>query len=154
MRLVMFLLSLSVLGQANALAQEAAPDSKIELIQQFLAAFNAQNSKKMGELVTPDVKWLSVANGVAATDVEGRPTLVKAMDDYFVSCPSCRSIISDMMPSRDRVSAIEVATWQTRDGPKSQQSLAIYEFSNSLISAVYYFPAELVDTSDNEFPTS
>ncbi len=135
---------LLALVQASASSEHHETVAKPELVHQFLAAFNAHDSARMGELVTEDVKWLSVADGIASTEVEGRSNLVGAMDEYFESCPSCRSAISNLMPSRDRVSAVEVATWQTKDGLKSQQSLSIYEFSGTRISAVYYFPAEPV----------
>ena len=86
----------------------------------------------------------SVAGPVISSEVEGRSSLVAAMSAYFSSCPSCRSTISKMMPSHDRVSVVEAATWESDGGPKSQQAMAIYEFSGPRIAAVYYFPAEPV----------
>lgn len=134
------------LVQANVLAQAHAPDSKSKLVHEFLAAFNSHDAEKMGDLVTDNVNWVSVANGAASIEVEGRSNLIAALKEYFVSCPTCRSTISKLMSSQDRVSAIEVASWQTQNGNRSQQSIAIYEFSGTQIEAVYYFPAEPVPT--------
>lgn len=143
------LAALLCLVPANAFSENPAVESRSEIVHQFLAAFNAHDSETMGKMVTEDVMWLSVADGVTSIEVEGRSKLVAAMDEYFASCPSCRSTISTLMASRARVSAVEVATWRTDGGLKSQQSLAVYEFSGSLISAVYYFPAESVSPPAN-----
>ena len=40
------------------------------------------------------------------------------------------------------LSAVEVANWQGKDGPKMQSGMAVYEFSGGLIKRVYYFPVE------------
>jgi len=68
--------------------------------------------------------------------------LVSAMNGYFQSCPTCRSNLTALIASRDRVSAVEVANWQGKDGPKMQSGMAVYEFSGGLIKRVYYFPVE------------
>ncbi|MEL6449403.1 MAG: nuclear transport factor 2 family protein [Pseudomonadota bacterium] len=144
------LLALLASVPAGALAADHADDPKSAIVYEFLAAFNAQDATRMGAMVTEDIKWLSVSDATASIEVEGRSNLVAAMEGYFSSCPSCRSTISRMMPSRDRVSAIEVATWESEGGLKSQQSMAIYEFSGEKIAAVYYFPAESVSLPEGE----
>ena len=68
--------------------------------------------------------------------------MISAMDAYFKSCPTCQSQLADVIASRDRVSAIEVASWRGKDGSKTQSGIAVYEFFGDLIRRVYYFPAE------------
>ncbi len=144
------LLVVSALIPTQAFAEHHADDPKAQLVHEFLAAFNAQDAERMGDLVTEDIQWLSVAGPVISIEVEGRSSLVAAMSAYFSSCPSCRSTISQMMPSHDRVCVVEIATWESDGGRRSQQAMAVYEFSGPKIAAVYYFPAEPVSASESE----
>ena len=123
------LLVLLTLVHASVLAADDTVNSKSEVVNEFLAAFNAQDAERMGALVTDNVKWLSVVDGQTSVEVEGRSNLTEAMAGYFSACPSCRSSISKMMPSQDRVSVIEVASWDSDGVRKSQQAMAVYEFS-------------------------
>ena len=137
------------LVHADVFSGDQSGDSKVEVVSEFLAAFNAQDAERMGALVTDNVKWLSVVDGQTSVEVEGRSNLTEAMAGYFSACPSCRSSISKMMPSQDRVSVIEVASWDSDGVRKSQQAMAVYEFSGSKIAAVYYFPAEPVSQPED-----
>ena len=84
----------------------------------------------------------SVNGSSISIEVEGKAALTAAMADYFESCPTCRSAIHSIMSSGERVSVVEVASWVGRDGPRSQRSMAVYEFAGPLIQGVYYFPEE------------
>jgi hypothetical protein len=117
--------------------------SHIDSIEQFIAAFNAHDSGAMARLVTDDIAWLSIANGSVAAETKGKDELISSMDAYFKSCPTCQSALSGVISTPGRVSAVEVATWQGKTGPRSQRSLSVYEFSEGLIHRVYYFPAEM-----------
>lgn len=96
----------------------------------------------MSDLVADDVEWLSIGGDQVSVETRGKDALVKGMDAYFKSCPTCRSELFGVTATSSRVIAIELASWQVRSGPKSQSALSVYEFSNGLIRRVYYFPAE------------
>lgn len=113
-----------------------------QTVRSFIAAFNAHDSRAMSQFVADDVQWLSVNGDSISIETNGKAALVSAMNDYFKSCPTCRSSLTELVASRDRVSAVEVATWHGKDGPKMQSGIAVYEFSGGLIRRVYYFPAE------------
>jgi hypothetical protein len=112
------------------------------IVREFVAAFNAHDSIAMSKFVAEDVQWLSISGDSVSIETDGKPALISAMDGYFQSCPTCRSHIREMIASGERVSAIEEAVWEGRDGPRTQRSLSVYEFSGQLIRRVYYFPAE------------
>jgi hypothetical protein len=116
--------------------------SHLRIVEQFISAFNAQDSGAMAALVTDDVDWLSIVGAKVAIETTGKNELVASMDAYFKSCSTCQSALSGAISTAERVSAIEVASWQGKTGPKSQKSLSVYEFSDGLIRRVYYFPAE------------
>ncbi|GAB3035598.1 nuclear transport factor 2 family protein [Bowmanella dokdonensis] len=113
-----------------------------QIVRDFLAAFNEHNSAAMAELVTADVQWLSIDGEALLVEAKGKAALVESMDSYFSSCASCRSRITELTVLKDRISAVEVASWQSREGLQQQRALCVYEFSGGLIRRVYYFPDE------------
>lgn len=131
-----------ILFCAPAVYSQEAASPHVATVERFVAAFNAQDSEAMAEFVAEDVAWLSISGKEVVVEVEGQRELVKSMNDYFTSCPTCRSELSGILSTPDRVSAVEIAHWQGKTGPKSQRSLAVYEFSEGLIQRVYYFPSE------------
>jgi hypothetical protein len=121
---------------------EEPASSHLRTVEQFIVAFNAHDSGAMAGLVTDDVAWLSIAGDKLAVETSSKSELVASMDAYFKSCPTCQSVLSRTISTPDRVSAIEIASWQGKAGPRSQRGLSVYEFSAGLIRRVYYFPAE------------
>lgn len=121
---------------------ETSATSHVKTIDRFIAAFNAQSGEAMAALVTDDVQWLAIDGDTVAVETNGKVALMSAMARYFQSCPTCRSKLAGTIASNDRVSAIEVASWQGKDGPRTQRGISVYEFSGGLIRRVYYFPSE------------
>jgi hypothetical protein len=114
---------------------------RVAQVNEFVAAFNAQDSHAMAELVADDVQWLSVDGDEILVETDSKAALISAMDSYFKTCPSCRSELIDMIETGNQVSAIEKASWKGQDGKVSQRALSVYEFSGNLIQRVYYFSA-------------
>tara|TARA_R100000750_G_scaffold16959_1_gene11214 strand:- start:3971 stop:4366 length:396 start_codon:yes stop_codon:yes gene_type:complete len=119
-----------------------AASERSEQVKGFVAAFNAHNAELMSQYVTDDIQWLSVNGDRIAVETSGKTELIEAMDGYFKSCASCQSKVTDLTVLGNRVSTEEEASWRQNGELRSQKSLAIYEFNNSLIRRVYYFPAE------------
>jgi hypothetical protein len=119
-----------------------AADGREQLVARFIEAFNAQDVDGMAKLVTDDVQWLSVDGTSVAVETGTKQQLVVSMGKYFKSCPSCRSSLSGVIATADRLSAIEVARWESAKGKKEQRGISVYEFSGPLIRRVYYFPVE------------
>jgi len=128
---------------ASASARGNEPESPhVQTVRAFIAAFNAHDSNAMSKFVTDDVQWLSVDGSSISLETEGKAALVSAMNDYFESCPTCRSELTALIASRDRVSAVEAATWSGKKGVQTQSGVSVYEFAGGLIRRVYYFPSE------------
>ena len=134
---LIFLLILTPGVQAN----DQMPDN-VNTVEQFIAAFNAQDSHAMARLVVDDIEWLSIVGNEVIVEVKGKNNLIKSMNDYFKSCSTCKSALSEIVSTKSRVSTVEVASWQGKNGPKSQRAISVYEFSDGLITRVYYFSAE------------
>ena len=114
----------------------------VNIVERFITAFNVQDSSAMANLVADDIEWLSIAGEKVTVETRGKGDLIESMNAYFKSCPTCRSELSDVASTPGRVSAVEIASWQGKSGPKSQRVISVYEFSDRVISRVYYFPAE------------
>lgn len=132
-----------------ALPQASGADDKSEAVREFLDAFNAHDAAAMAALVADDVQWLAVSGSEISIELEGKAALAAAMSEYFSACPTCRSEIRGLTSSGERVSVVEVASWAGSNGPRSQRSMAVYEFSGSLIRRVYYFPEEAEPNQPN-----
>ena len=113
-----------------------------QIVYSYIAAFNARDIDAMLEMVTDDVQWLSISGDKITVEAKSKEVLRTTMVEYFKSCASCRSRLLHTFSSNNRVSALEVAIFQTSKGVQEQRSVSLYEFSNGLIKRVYYFPAE------------
>lgn len=114
----------------------------VNTVEQFVAAFNAQDSNAMASFVVDEIEWLSIDGDKVIVEVKGKNKLIESMNSYFQSCLTCKSKLSEIVSTKNRVSAVEVASWQGKSGSMSQSAIAVYEFSGGLITRVYYFQAE------------
>jgi ketosteroid isomerase-like protein len=140
MNWIQVVLLLACLG--GSLAAESAPDAPQQQVRRFVAAFNAQDVDAMLELTHAEIEWFSIDGDKLGVETRGRVALRTYMLGYFKSCPSCRSKLTQMAHTATRVSAIEVASWQGKEGRRTQRGMAVYEFQDGLIRRVYYFPSE------------
>lgn len=134
----------NLLLMCGAMAQDAqTPKDREHLVTQFIAAFNRQDADAMMQMLTPQAQWLSVDGEKITPEGTSRDAIGKSMQAYFKSCPTCRSKLTGVVATANRLTAVEVAQWQTSAGkPKEQRGVSVYEFTGALISRVYYFPAE------------
>jgi uncharacterized protein (TIGR02246 family) len=116
--------------------------SPAELVERYMAAYNDHDAAAMLELAHPDIQWLSIEGDEVQVVTEGRDALGEAMQGYFDSAPSSRSVIEATMTSGSRVSVRERAEWETASGTRSRAALAVYEIVDGLIRRVWYFPSD------------
>jgi hypothetical protein len=131
----------TLMNPTNA-AFSAFVKNQEQIVYSYIAAFNARDIDAMLEMVTDDVQWLSISGDKITVEAKSKEVLRTTMVEYFKSCASCRSRLGHTFSSNNRVSALEVAIFQTSKGVQEQRSVSLYEFSNGLIKRVYYFPAE------------
>jgi len=135
--------ALALLLIFSPVIQSSEPVSPhVNTVERFIAAFNAQDSSAMGDLVADDIEWLSIAGERVTVEARGKGDLIESMDGYFKSCPTCRSALSGVVSTASRVSVVEISSWQGKSGPRSQSAISVYEFSSGMIIRVYYFSEE------------
>lgn len=134
----------SLMSGATAQDLHTAKDREHQVMA-FVAAFNQQDADAMVQMLTPQAQWLSVDGEKITAEGSSRDAIGKSMRAYFKSCPTCRSRLAGVVATANRLTAVEVAQWQTGAGKqKEQRGVSVYEFAGPLISRVYYFPAETV----------
>lgn len=133
LRLLLFVV---LIASANIFGQTK---SESKTLRQFIDAFNARKLEAMLSLVTDDVKWFSLAGDKLTTETADKDSLRKFMENYFKSCPTCRSKITNVNQNSNRVTMTETASWKTDKGTQFNNSFAVYEFANGKIARVYYY---------------
>ena len=123
-------------------ADEHAESGHENIVYSYVEAFNAHNVEAMLKMVTDDVQWLTIDDDQIVTETGNKEELRQAMEGYFESCSTCKSNLVHVFSTGERVSALEVASFETAQGIQKQQSISVYEFSGNLIKRVYYFAVE------------
>lgn len=132
----------SLFASMTTAESKPSAETQEQIIRSYVEAFNAKDIEAMLEMVTNDVQWLSINGEIITNETNSKNELRQGMIDYFKSCRSCKSRLVHLFSTGTRVSALEVASYETSSGIQEQQSVSVYEFSESLIKRVYYFPAE------------
>lgn len=122
-----------------------AASSETEVVQEFVAAFNAQDVERMLAVAHEDIEWFylesgGVEGGSIHRETSGKAELRKAMTDYFASCPSCRSSIEIGNVHGAYLSVLETASWRVEGEERSQSSLAVYRIEDGKVRSVWYYP--------------
>lgn len=119
----------------------SANSSGVDVVKQFVTAFNNKNIEAMLLLSDPDISWMSVAGQQVSVEATSKNALKDAMVGYFKSIPSARSELKSISEDGPFVHTIEQAFWQSGSIEKSQCSMAIYQLEHHKISRVWYFPS-------------
>jgi ketosteroid isomerase-like protein len=118
-------------------------DDREKLVREFVEAFNTRKIEKMLELADENIQWLIIDGIKISVETEGKKALRDSMEKYFRDCPTCKSSLEWVQIAGSRVTAKEKASWMSKNGPREQSSLSVYEFRNGKILRVYYFPVDI-----------
>jgi hypothetical protein len=139
---ILISLGLAACMSVATAADKIAAEEQERVVHSYVRAFNAHDTEAMLTMVTDDVQWLSIDGDRIIKEASSKEDLRNSMAGYFESCGSCKSRLAHIFSTGVRVSALEIASTETSEGIKEQQSVSVYEFSGSLIKRVYYFPSE------------
>ncbi|MDZ7772655.1 MAG: nuclear transport factor 2 family protein [Balneolaceae bacterium] len=119
-------------------SSEPAPEPP-ETLTRFYEAFNSHDVEAMLELAHEDIRMYSVSGPRISTDIDGKDELRTWLTNYFAEYPEVRSEISGFGRHSNYTSLVETATWGDPDDPVSQSSTVVYEVSDSLVVAAWYY---------------
>lgn len=111
-------------------------------LHDFISAFNSRDIERLSACVSDSVRWYNIADDSFHLEIDGKAALVQWLKSYFQQCPSCRSEFISVQDFGRYAAVHERASWSGKNGRRSQQSLAVYEFSDNKIRRVWYYPAE------------
>lgn len=117
------------------------PPSSEAIVRAYTDAFNHHDVDAMLALAHAEIEWLSIDGSKAVAETAGKEALRAAMASYFGSHPTTKSVIEAAMADGPFIVVRERAEWTSKDGPRAQRSVAVYELRDSLIRRVWYYPA-------------
>jgi hypothetical protein len=138
--MIIITFSLPMLTERNV---SISIDDREKQVREFIEAFNTRKIEKMLELVDESIQWLSIDGVKISVETEGKKALRESLEKYFRDCPTCKSSLEWVQIAGSRVTAKEKASWMSKNGPREQSGLSVYEFRNGKILRVYYFPADI-----------
>lgn len=117
------------------------PRSSEAIVRAYTEAFNHHDVDAMLALAHAEIEWLSIAGSKAAVETSGKEALRTSMASYFGGNPTSKSVIEAVMADGPFIVVRERAEWTSKDGPRAQRSVAVYELRDGLIRRVWYYPA-------------
>jgi hypothetical protein len=139
LKLLPLLILFSVFAATGQLRAGEAPE---QVVHAFVAAFNAHDPDAMIALASEDIQWLFVNGDKVMVEAAGKEALLKSMTGYFKSIPSAKSKVEKLMSAGNYVTVLERASWETKDGTRSQAALAVYLVEKGKIRSVWYYPEQ------------
>lgn len=116
-------------------------DPLVASTQAFVAAFNAQDATGMGKLAHPEIEWLNASGSALEVGTAGREALLAEMRAYFGGDFTTHSELLDPVRRGQFVTATEAASWRSDGQVHRQCSIVLYEYEETLIRRVTYYPA-------------
>lgn len=127
-------------------------NASIEVVEQFIAAFNEHSVGQLLSHTTDSVHWFNISGSKMLIETSSKNELGAAMADYFQTLPDAKATLTQAVSSANYVSTIEKVTWSHDGELDSQCSIGVYELKQGKINAVWYYPAhacELEPGGDN-----
>lgn len=136
------LLTLPACQKVQSETPPAPVEDHVAIVKAYVDAYNADDAEAMGELMHPDIEWLSVSGSSVEIVTSGKQELVSELRTSFNGKSTATSTLSGIGQTGGFVSTIETVSWMGVDNKdKSQSSLAVYEITDEgLIRRVWYYP--------------
>src|SRR5689334_10880900 len=129
-RMPLRLLCIAILIIPQTLQAFTIEEDRVKQVRAFVDAFNARDLNVMLDFVDDNIQWMNIDGAKISIEVEGKAPLRKYMEGYYQSCSSCQSELVSVQMIGSRVTAMERASWEGKDGPRSQKAMSVYEFRN------------------------
>lgn len=114
-----------------------------QIIENFVAAYNAQDIDGMRPYIHPDIEWISIEGSSSSVVSKGADALEKELEAYFSAPNAPTSSLKDWSVNVNFLAVTETARWTGKDGePREQSSLAVYQMKQGMIRRVWYYPAQ------------
>lgn len=142
MRRLILVAALALIVISTALSGTEPVRSPKDSVIEFVAAFTRHDLPALLAFTHADIEWLTISESTVLIETRGQEALGASLRSYFDSCPTCQATVEVSSVNGNFVSAVETATWQSKEGvARAQSSLSVYEFVDGKIRRVWYYPA-------------
>ena len=104
------------------------PDNVVTFIEKAEKVFVDQDAEGVRDYLTEDFTWYRVTEQGAEETVKGRDETVALLSQFFGQNNWVDSDVHRLGMLGNILVQVEVDTFQTEDGPKTVESLSVYEF--------------------------
>ena len=113
-------------------------------VRAFIKAFNDHNPQAMADLCAPTLQWGYVEGTAHSVAGNGVDDLKEQMAAYFEQSPGVRSDVENIIANGNTIAMTERVYWVPagEEAEKTQASIAVYQFKDEKIAAVWYYPAQ------------
>ena len=128
----------------DGIARVQAVTGQEKRVRGFIEAFNAHDPQAMASFCAPTLQWGYVSGTAHSVAGNGIDDLQEQMAAYFAQTPGVRSEIENIIANGDTIAITERVYWTPadEDTEKTQASIAVYQFKDEMISAVWYYPEQ------------
>lgn len=138
---------LSLLGLA-ACARKTAETPQARVLHAYVDAFNRHDAAAVAALLAPRVKWMTVDTDKLTVEGEGRDAVHSWLDSFFKAEPDVRTELLSLEQTGILLAVHERVTATVNGKTRREQSHAVYEVRDGLLTHVWYFPAVREDASN------
>lgn len=109
------------------------------VVERYLQAINRRDLVSLAAFATPDVEWISLANGERIVEVSGREALRQAYEEYFKQNMFAHWRIERALVNDRYVAVVERSEWGEGATRESRISMGVYEIVDGRIRRITYF---------------
>jgi len=109
------------------------------VVERYLQAINRRDLVSLAAFATPDVEWISMANGERIVEVSGREALRQAYEEYFKQNAFTSWRIERALAADRYVAVVERAEWGEGAARAARVSMGVYEIVDGRIRRITYF---------------
>jgi ketosteroid isomerase-like protein len=118
-----------------------AHSPEAQALRSYFAAFNRHDPAAAAALLAPNVKWMTVDTDKLTVEGQGREAVRDWLTGYFQAQPDVRSEFLSLEQTGILLAVRGRVSWTTAGTPRVEESHAVYEIRNGLITNVWFFPA-------------
>jgi ketosteroid isomerase-like protein len=121
--------------------RKSADTPQAGVLHAYLDAFNRHDAAGAAALLGPRIKWMTVDTDKLTVEGQGRDAVRSWLESYFKAEPDVRAEFLSLEQTGILLAVRQRVTWTANGKSRTEQSHAIYEVRDGLVTNVWYFPA-------------
>jgi ketosteroid isomerase-like protein len=135
------LLGVLLVVLAGCSPKSTADSPEAQTLRAYSAAFNRHDPAAATALLAPNVKWMTVDTDKLTVEGQGREAVRDWLTGYFQAQRDVRSEFLSLEQTGILLAVRGRVSWTAAGNQRVEESHAVYEVRNGLITNVWFFPA-------------